>query len=61
MDLCIVDEKVYFDKLTFTPAACMNTEIHGKADQEIGEWIQLPPKENGETNIKRVFKNLLHK
>ncbi|MGN7479451.1 ATP-grasp fold amidoligase family protein [Solibacillus silvestris] len=37
VDLTIVDEKVYFSKLDFTPAACLNEEINEEANSELGQ------------------------
>ena len=41
VDLYIVDEKIYFNELTFTPAACLDDEIHEEANIELGQLIDL--------------------
>ncbi|MBD8031829.1 MULTISPECIES: ATP-grasp fold amidoligase family protein [Solibacillus] len=41
VDLNIVDEKIYFNKLSFTPDACLNTEINEQANRELGQWLEL--------------------
>jgi hypothetical protein len=41
VDLYIVDEKIYFGELTFTPAACLDNEIHDEANMELGQWLDL--------------------
>ena len=41
VDLNIVDEKIYFDEFTFTPAACLDDEITAAANLELGQWLDL--------------------
>ncbi|MEK3766882.1 ATP-grasp fold amidoligase family protein [Solibacillus sp. FSL K6-4121] len=41
VDLNIVEEKIYFNKLNFTPDACLNIDIHEQANNELGQWLEL--------------------
>lgn len=41
IDLYLVDESIFFGKLTFTPAACLNNGIHDQANLELGQWLKL--------------------
>lgn len=41
LDLTLVDEKVYFNHFTFTPNACLNSEIHEEANLKLGQWLDL--------------------
>lgn len=41
VDLYIVDEQIYFGGMTFTPAACLDDEIHEQANVELGQWLKI--------------------
>lgn len=41
VDFYIVEEKIYFDELLFTPAACLNAGIHEQANRELGQWLDV--------------------
>ena len=41
VDFYIVEDKIYFEKFLFTPAACLNDAIHEQADRELGQWLDV--------------------
>ncbi|MEK4698953.1 ATP-grasp fold amidoligase family protein [Solibacillus sp. FSL R7-0668] len=41
VDLTVVDEKIYFNNLIFSPDACLMTDIHEEANQILGKWLAL--------------------
>lgn len=41
VDFTVVDEKIYFNNLNFSPDACLNLDIHEEANQKLGQWLEL--------------------
>ena len=44
MDYYDYNGKVIFGEMTFTPAACLSTNVSDEGEKIMGEWIKLPKK-----------------
>lgn len=41
VDLYAIGVRIYFGELTFTPAACLDTDLLASADRELGRYLHL--------------------